>query len=138
MPAKDTYHAIVRQALINDGWQITHDPYTMEFGERGVYIDLGAEQPVAAEKEGRKIAVEIKSFRSDSDIRDLEDALGQFVFYRSLLSRYEADRVLYLAVPEYVFEGLLHEPIARPPLEDLQVPLIVFDPEKELIVKWKH
>jgi hypothetical protein len=55
-----------------------------------------------------------------------------------LLSRYEADRTLYLAVPEYVFEGLLHEPIARPALEDLQLPLIVFDPEKELIVKWKH
>jgi hypothetical protein len=27
-----------------------------------------------------------------------------------------------------------HEPIARPALEDLRLPLIVFDPEKDLIV----
>jgi hypothetical protein len=82
--------------------------------------------------------VEIKSFRSDSDIRDFEDALGQFVFYRSLLSRYQADCALCLAAPEHVFEGLLHEQIASHALEDLQMPLIVSDPEKELIVKWKH
>jgi hypothetical protein len=76
MPAKDTYHTIVRQALINDGWKITHDPYTMEFGERGVYIDLGAEQPIAAEKEGRKIAVEIRVSAATPTFEILKTPLG--------------------------------------------------------------
>ena len=25
--AKDIYHNLVKQALINEGWTITHDPY---------------------------------------------------------------------------------------------------------------
>ena len=29
--AKDIYHQIVRDALENDGWTITHDPYAIEF-----------------------------------------------------------------------------------------------------------
>jgi len=42
MPAHDTYHASVRNALIKDGWTITHDPYTITFGQRDVFVDLGA------------------------------------------------------------------------------------------------
>ena len=36
-----------------------------------MYVDLAAEELVAAEKEGRKIAVEIKSFIGASEIEDL-------------------------------------------------------------------
>ena len=31
MPARDTYHNAVKQALIKDGWTITADPYTVEY-----------------------------------------------------------------------------------------------------------
>ena len=80
MPAKDIYHDAAKQALINDGWTITHDPYTIKIGRRDVFVDLGAEKLLAAEKEGRKIAVEIKSFVGRSEIADLQDALGQFIW----------------------------------------------------------
>jgi len=30
MPPRDTYHAIVRAALEQDGWTIRHDPYAFE------------------------------------------------------------------------------------------------------------
>lgn len=136
MPAKDIYHDAVRNALMKDGWIITHDPYTISFGVKDVYVDLGAEQPIAAEKDGLKIAVEIKSFRSASDIRDFENALGQYVFYRSLLVRLEPERKLYLAIPGTVYNTTFYEPITRPALEDLQVPLLVFNAEKEVITKW--
>lgn len=56
MPRKDIYHEIVKRALIADGWTITHDPYPLSFGEESLYVDLGAEMPLAAEKAGRKIA----------------------------------------------------------------------------------
>ena len=137
MPAKDVYHHTVRHALIKDGWTITHDPYTMAFGQKDVFVDLGAERLLAAEKGREKIAVEIKSFRGSSDIRDLEDALGQYVFYRSLMHRFEPDRKLFLAVPQSVMVSTLEEPIARPALEDLSVALMAFDPTQEVVVTWK-
>jgi hypothetical protein len=136
MPALDIYHENVRQALIRDGWIITHDPYTLTFGQRDVFIDLGAERVIAAEKGQEKIAVEVKSFQGASDIRDLELALGQYVFYRSLLTRFEPGRKLFLAVPVSVLANTLQEPIARPVLTDLSIAVIAFDPRQEVIVQW--
>jgi hypothetical protein len=136
MPAKDIYHDSVKKALIKAGWTITHDPYVLTFGQRDVFVDLGAEQLLAAERGTEKIAVEVKSFQGVSDIRDLEIALGQYVFYRSLLVRFEPERKLFLAVPASVFASTLDEPIARPVIEDLAVALIAFDPQQEVITKW--
>ncbi len=136
MPAKDLYHDNVKHALVKDGWTITHDPYTLTFGQESVFVDLGAERILAAEKGHEKIAVEIKTFQGDSDIRDLEMAVGQYAFYRSLIARYEPERKLYLAVPQSVFASTLEEPVARPVVEDLAIALLAFDPEKESIVKW--
>lgn len=127
MPARGLYHDTVKHALIKDDWAITHDPYTLTFGQKSVFVDLGAERILAAEKGGDKIAVEIKSFQGLSDPHDLEAAIGQYVFYRSLLTRYEPGRRLFLAVPESVFVTTLEEPIARPVIEDLAVALIAFD-----------
>lgn len=53
MPAKDLYHDSVKQALIKDGWTITHDPYTLSFGQKDVFVDLAAERPLGAEKDRR-------------------------------------------------------------------------------------
>jgi len=48
----------------------------MTVGQRTVYVDLGANRIVAAERGDRRIAVEIKTFQGPSDIADLEQALG--------------------------------------------------------------
>ena len=137
MPAPDTYHDVVKHALMKDGWTITHDPYTLTFGQRNVFVDLGAERVLAAEKGQEKIAVEIKSFQGASDVRDLEMAIGQYALYRALLSRFEPGRKLFLAVPYSVFVSTLEEPIARPVMEDLTIACLAFDPQQEAIVKWK-
>jgi hypothetical protein len=34
------------------------DPLVLSFGKRDVYVDLGAEHPIASEKESQQIAVE--------------------------------------------------------------------------------
>jgi len=137
MPAKDTFHDSVRNALMKDGWTITHDPFRIAVGQKDVFVDLGAERVLAAEKGGERIAVEVKSFQGPSDIRDLETALGQYVLYRSLLSRAEPDRTLFLAVPVSVFSGTMEEPIVRPVIEDMRVALLAFDAQAEVIVRWK-
>src|SRR5262245_2172337 len=136
MPAKDTYHGAVKNALIKDGWTITHDPYTISFGQRDVYLDTGAERALGAIRQGERIGVEIKSFRSDSDLHDFQLAIGQYVFYRSLLRLLEPERRLFLAVPRQVAASTLLEPIVQPVVEELLIPFIVFDPEREEIVKW--
>jgi len=86
MPAYDRFHNAARNALIKDGWTITDDPLTLRIGERKLYVDLGAEQIIGAVKEARKIAVEVKTFASLSEITDLHEALGQFVLYHEVLA----------------------------------------------------
>ena len=77
MSAKDTIHDAVKNALVKDGWTITDDPYKLELGDVKAFTDMAAERPIAAEREGRKIAVEVKSFLGASPIHDFEVALGQ-------------------------------------------------------------
>jgi hypothetical protein len=69
---------------------------------------LGAERVVAAEKDGQKIAVEIKSFIGPSKISQFYTALGQFISYRAALQQQETDRILYLAVPSNVYDSFFH------------------------------
>jgi predicted RecB family endonuclease len=63
MLARDAFHNIVKIALQKDDWGITHDPLTIRFDAVDMQIDLGAERLIAAEKDGEKIAVEVKSLK---------------------------------------------------------------------------
>ncbi|MEG4270762.1 MULTISPECIES: XisH family protein [unclassified Microcoleus] len=136
MPAKDIYHNNVRTALEKDGWTITNDPLTLEIGDRSLYVDLGAEKILAAEKQGRKIAVEVKSFLSISPVHDLEEALGQYIVYEDILELSEPERNIYLAVREEVYLDIFSEPLGQLLLRKKRLKLIVFDSSKEIIVRW--
>lgn len=137
MPARDRYHDQVRNALVKDGWTITQDPLRLKWGRKDMYVDLGAEQLLAAEMGPRKIAVEIKSFVGVSEMDDLEKAIGQYVVYHDVLARVEPDRELYLAVDEETFEDLFEEPIGELLLDNSRVRLLVFNPQTEAISRWK-
>jgi XisH protein len=137
MPARDYYHEVVRTALQKDGWTITHDPYRIKLArKKNLYIDLGAEQLIGAEKDIQKIAVEIKSFRSPSEMKDLEEAIGQFVLYDRLLNRHEPERKLYLAVPEDVRESIFEEEAGQVLIEERIIRLFTFDFNQQEVVKW--
>jgi len=136
MPARDHDHGLVRRALIRDGWTITHDPLRVRWGARDLYIDLGAEQLLAAEKAERRIAVEIKTFGSPSPMDDLEKALGQFVLYHEVLAAADPDRMLYLAVSEVVYDDLFAEPIGQLLIERRRIKLMVYNTEMESIRQW--
>ena len=136
MPKRDIFHNSVKQALIKDGWNITHDPYTFTIGKKRLFADLGASRLISAEKGERKIAVEIKSFLGASDILDLEQTLGQYVLYRKLLEKQEPARLLYVAINEDTFLDVFQSEIGDLLLADQTMPLIVFDPENEVILQW--
>ena len=48
MPAKDTYHNAVKNALLKDGWTITADPYFIKYEDAELYADIATEKPIAA------------------------------------------------------------------------------------------
>lgn len=136
MPRKDTFHNAVVQALLKDGWTITHDPYTLIYDRESLYIDLGAETPIGAEKPGRKIAVEVKSFLGKSGITELERALGQYVLYRSLLRSVEPERILFIGMPEEAFNAILNVTEGRDLIQQERLHILVFDPVQEQIEQW--
>ena len=136
MAAKDKFHALVRIALEKEQWKITDDPLRLDVGGTKFEIDLGAEQLLAAERGQEKIAVEIKTFLSDSPLTDYHAALGQFLNYRLALEISEPTRILYLAVPVIVYESFFKREFSQISLERYEIKLIIYDPTQEVIVQW--
>jgi XisH protein len=136
MPARDRYHDQVKNALIKDGWTITQDPLHVKWARKDMFIDLGAERILAAQKGTRKIAVEVKSFLGLSDMADLEQAIGQYTIYHEVLSRVDPDRSLFLAVDEEVYVNLFEDSIGKLLVDNRRIQLIVFDPQTETIRQW--
>ena len=136
MPARDIFHNAVKQALEKEGWKITHDPLPVSFELGDMYIDLGAEKILAAEKEGEKIAVEVKSFFKTSVISEFHTALGQFINYRLALSEQEPDRTLYLAVPIDTYTSFFTIRLVQNIIKTYQLKLITYQPVTEDIVEW--
>ena len=137
MPAKDLYHSVVKQLLIETGWTVTHDPYQLKWAKRTLSIDLGAERLLAAEQANLKIAVEVKSFLRESRVADLQQALGQYILYSDILARTEPERVLYLAMPVAAYSELFEDSqFANILLDNDRLRLIVFDSQRQEIVQW--
>lgn len=134
--ARDLIHQPVKNALINDGWTVTHDPYPVRYEEISASADLGAERTIAAERENRKIVVEIKSFVGKSAVQDLKLALGQYTLYAGILEITEPDRLLYLAVSERAYSEVLSKKAAQMLTRRYNVAIIVVDLEAEEIVQW--
>lgn len=136
MSARDLFHQTVKTALLKEHWQITHDPYALQTDNFDLAIDLGAEKIIAAEQGELKIAVEIKSFLGASKISEFYGALGQFMTYRLALQKIESDRILYLAVPENLYDKFFATSLVQELLQQNNIYLITYDIEQELIVKW--
>ncbi|HEY9849672.1 MAG TPA: XisH family protein [Leptolyngbyaceae cyanobacterium] len=138
MAAKDLFHEAVKQAFLKQQWVITADPLIIKIEGVKLEIDLAAEKVFAAEKAGRKIAVEIKSFLNPSAITDFHSALGRFLNYRLALQMNEPDRTLYLAVPIDTFESFFQERFTQEAVKQYQIKLIIYEPLQEVIIAWKE
>jgi ABC-type uncharacterized transport system ATPase subunit len=97
---------------------------------------LGAERLISAEKGIQKIVVEVKSFVGQSDVKDLQQALGQYVLYRQILDEMGIERDLYLAVSRLTYDNVFTIELGQVLLKNKIVKLIVFDEESEAIVQW--
>lgn len=142
MPARDTIHNIVKQALETDGWEITDDPFVIAYGERLLFVDLAAtEAPligsvIGAKWQNRRIAVEIKVLRGQSPIAELEQAIGQYTLYRLLLNQLDPERELFLAIPETAYYQIFSEPIGELVINNLPLYLLVIDTNNQEVKQW--
>lgn len=136
MPAKDIYHNAVKNALLKDGWTITADPYSIKYEDAELYADLAAEKPIAAERHGQKIVVEIKSFVGRSLMYDFHSALGQYIVYRNLIQLTAPEYTLYLAIDDIVYKDFFQRKSVQVITKENQLLLIVVEMEKEKILQW--
>jgi hypothetical protein len=138
MSAKDRFHDVVKIAIAKEGWQVTHDPLTLRVdATTDLHIDLGAEMLLGAEREGEKIAIEIKSFLGQSAIMDFHGAIGQFINYRYALADLDPSRKLYLAISLATYEKIFVRPFIQSVIERAKISLIIYDPEQEVIIRWQ-
>lgn len=135
--AKDYFHPVVKAALIQEGWLVTHDPLEIKVGGVDMEIDLGAERIIGAERQGLKIAVEVKSFLTGSSaISEFHRALGQFINYRIALRTEDVDRVLYLAVPTVAFNTFFQLDFTKSVIEENRIKLLIYDTLSQSDLLW--
>jgi XisH protein len=134
--ARDFFHENVRLALEKDGWKVTHDPYPVKVDDIGYEIDFGAEPLIAAEKAEQRIAVEVKSFVGASAINEFHKAVGQFNDYFVALQIQDPQRVLYLAVPNDIWNRFFQKPVIQKSLERIGAKIIVYSPNNNEIQQW--
>lgn len=93
---------------------------------------------IAAERGNEKIAIEIKSFSDDSPVPAFHEAMGQYDNYLIALEDEEPDRMLFLAIPDCVYEGFFQEPFVQKVIARKAIKLIVYQPQTEELLLWKR
>lgn len=136
MSRRDDLHFPLRRTLEKDGWIITSDPLILVLGDTLLKADLGAEKLFTAEKEGRKIAVEIKDFDASSVISELEKTMGQLQLYQWALEEREPERQLFLAISQAVYISQFQRPIFQIAIQRNKINLLIYSPDQEVIIKW--
>ena len=135
--ARDLFHNNVREALLKEGWNITHDPLRIPIDSTHLDIDIAAEILFGAEKGGEKIAVEVKSFLSKSFMNNFHEAMGQYLDYKSALEDFDPERIVYLALPFHAAQHRLYQgQFIQKRLREEEAKIIIFDQSKNEIVQW--
>lgn len=136
MPKRDFFHDAVRKALEAEGWTVTDDPLRIQVGDINLFIDLGAERVIGAQKGGEEIAVEVKSFVGQAAISVFHEALGQYKNYLFALEETHSKRDVYIAIPYDSYTTFFSKAFIQKVIKRESVKLIVYDPSAEKIVLW--
>lgn len=136
MPRQDQIHQAVKNALLKAGWVVTDDPYRIHYEDVDVFADLRVEKSGEDVGSRRALVIEIKSFLDNSAVHSLEVALGQYIAYRTLLSKVAPELGLYLAVAETIYNIQFQRKSFQLIVRENQVAILVVDVIEEEIVEW--
>ncbi len=138
MARRDKIHESIKSALIKDGWQVTDDPLlvSIDEGEKSFEIDLGAEKVISAEKQGIRIAVEVKSFGSPSILHAFHEALGQYLDYRDALEEADMDREMYLGISIETYYQIRAIQFLNRRIEKYSMKILVVDIDQMNVQQW--
>jgi hypothetical protein len=136
MSRRDNLHFSLCRTLEKDGWTITADPLILVLKQTLLKADLGAEKIFTAEKQGRKIAIEIKDFDSSSVISELEKTIGQLQLYQWALEEQDPERKLFLAISQIMYIRHFQKQIFQMVIQRNRINLLVYEPVQEVIIQW--
>ena len=137
--ARDLFHNIVKEALIKEGWTITHDPFPLHSRkEGGLSTDIGAEKIILAENNLKRIAVEVKSFTHMSILHEFLKASGQYLSYSKIIKKNDPERLLYVAMPTFIYYRIIQYDWVVEVMEDLNMKTILYSTEKIIIEAWNE
>jgi hypothetical protein len=133
LPAKDHFHDTVKRALVKDGWTITGEQVKIIVEDRNLFVDI----EVTNATSGLVVLIEVKELDNvPSPVEALASAVGKYFLYRWALDDSGISIPLYLAVSRATFHGILSEKLGMLSVDQGNILLAVFDPEREEIVQW--
>ncbi len=136
MPRKDIHHDAVKIALEKEGWRILKEHLDISVGRIGLFVDLEAEAVYVAERAGEKIAVEIKTFRGQSLVTNMHEALGKYEVYEVALRLVRPDLAIFLAIPLPIYEDFFQEVLIQEVVKRKKINLLVYNSDHQTIEKW--
>jgi hypothetical protein len=136
MPRKDLHHDAVKIALEKEGWRIIREHLDITVGGIGLFVDLEAEAVYVAEREGEQIAVEIKTFKGQSLVTNMHEALGKYEMYEVALRFMRPELTIYLAIPLPVYQDFFQEILIQEVIKVKKINLVVYNADNQTIEKW--
>jgi hypothetical protein len=136
MSARDLYHDAVKSALIKDNWTIAADPYLIQCEDIDLSADIADARPIAAERDGQKIVVEIECFVGRSLMTDFHQAVGRYKLYQMLLEKTAPEYELYLAIDDIICENFFRREAIDFLVRSSQIKFFAVNIEEGAIVQW--
>ncbi len=135
MPNEDRYHPVVLQCLKKAGWSIVKEQEYISIGthndtNRHLYIDIKAQRD-----DEQLVLIEVKGLER-SPVHELIELLGQYLIYRIALDYLSIKIPLYIAISEIAYQDIIQHVLGQEMMSRYAIPLLVFDPVTEEIVKW--
>jgi hypothetical protein len=100
---------------------------------RRLYIDLAVQS-----QQAQITLIEIKSL-DPSPVHQFMMLVGQYLVYRTALDYIGDETPLYIALSEPDYEMIFAHPLAQRVIHHTlrqPIPLIIYDPTQEVIVRW--
>ena len=121
----------LKDALVKDGWQVK--PKALLLRDTGYQFLID----VDAEKDGKRVAIEVKSWLSESFNQDWYMAFGQYLTYQGALHVEAPEYELYLAVPEDIYYKHFNTFILSL-VKANSVKIVIFDTNTNTVAAWKR